>query len=190
MLKQSNNKKAIQKEYGFRYSALIELPYFDPIRHTVIDPMHNLFLGTAKHCLDLWMKREILTKSDIEIIENQMSHLYAPHSVGRLPLKIGTGFSGFTADQWRNWRVGFSAIVLRGVLPTEHLRYWLLFVKACSLICTRCLLKENVTLADQYFQMFCRQFLDVNGPTACTPNMHLHLHLKECLFDYGPPYAF
>ena len=67
---------------------------------------------------------------------------------------------------------------------------WLLFVKACSLICTRCLLKENVTLADQYFQMFCRQFLDVNGPTACTPNMHLHLHLKECLFDYGPPYAF
>ena len=52
-----------------------------------------------------------------------MSHLYAPHSVGRLPLKIGTGFSGFTADQWRNWTVGFSAIVLRGVLPAEHLRY-------------------------------------------------------------------
>lgn len=116
-------QKAIQKEYGLRYSALIELPYFDPIRHTVIDPMHNLFLGTAKHCLDLWMKREILTKSDIEKIENHMSHLYAPHSVGRLPLKIGTGFSGFTADQWRNWTVGFSAIVLRGVLPAEHLRY-------------------------------------------------------------------
>ena len=25
---------------------------------------------------------------------------------------------------------------------------------------------------------------------ACTPNMHLHLHLKECINDYGPVYSF
>lgn len=76
------------------------------------------------------------------------------HSVGRLPLKIGSGLSGFTADQWKNWTIQFSPVVLRGVLPAEHLQYWLLFVKACSLLCTRCLLKENVNLADQYLHMF------------------------------------
>ena len=53
-------QKAIQKKYGLRYSALIELPYFDPIRHTVIDPMHNLFLGTAKHCLDFSLASQTL----------------------------------------------------------------------------------------------------------------------------------
>ena len=183
-------QKSIQKEYGIRYSILIELPYFNPIKHTVIDPMHNLFLGTAKHCLQLWIKKEILTKSDIDTIEQLMLQLYAPHSVGRLPRKIGSGFSGFTADQWKNWTIQFSPVVLRGVLPAVHLQYWLLFVKACTLLCTRCLLKENINLADQYFHMFCVKFLNANGPTACTPNMHLHLHLKECFDDYGPPHAF
>lgn len=38
--------------------------------------------------------------------------------------------------------------------------------------------------------MFCTKFEQVNGGEACTPNMHMHLHLKECLLDYGPPYAF
>ncbi len=44
-----NTKTSIQQmesKYGVRYSIL---PYFDPIKFTVIDPMHNLFLGTGKH---------------------------------------------------------------------------------------------------------------------------------------------
>ena len=94
-------QKSIEKEYGIRYSVLLELPYFNPIRQTVIDPMHNLFLGTAKRCMELWTKN-VLSKQDIEIIEERMSRLQAPYSIGRLPLEIGSGFSGFTADQWRN----------------------------------------------------------------------------------------
>ena len=152
--------------------------------------MHNLFLGTAKHCLELWVKKDIITRKDFLKMEEQMLHLHAPHSAGRLPLKIGSGFAGFTADQWRNWTIGYSPIVLRQVLPREHLQYWLLFVKGCSILCSRCLLKEHVELAHNYLHMFCCQFLQVNGPNACTPNMHLHMHLKECLYDYGPPYAF
>ena len=38
---------AIEVETGIKYSVLIELDYFDPIRFTIVDPMHNLFLGTA-----------------------------------------------------------------------------------------------------------------------------------------------
>ena len=38
-----------ESKYGVRYSVLLALPYFDPVRHTTIDVMHNLFLETAKH---------------------------------------------------------------------------------------------------------------------------------------------
>ena len=152
--------------------------------------MHNLFLGTAKHCMEIWTKNNILSKQDLAIIEKRMSQMQAPYSIGRLPLKIGSGFSGFTADQWRNWTVSYSPIALRDVLPREHLQYWLLFVKACSLLCTRYLKKGNIQLADQYLQLFCTKYEEVNGKEACTPNMHLHLHLKECLNDYGPLYSF
>uniref|UniRef100_A0A1X7SYW1 Uncharacterized protein n=1 Tax=Amphimedon queenslandica TaxID=400682 RepID=A0A1X7SYW1_AMPQE len=97
--------------------------------YTVIDPKHNPFLGTAKYCMQYWPRNNILSKQDIELMEQCMSHFLAPHSVGRLPLKIFSGFSGFSADQ----------------------------------------------------------FEAVNGNAACS---HVHMHLKNCLQDYGPLHAF
>lgn len=38
----------LQKRWGIRYSKLVKLPYFDIVCFHVIDPMHNLLLGTAK----------------------------------------------------------------------------------------------------------------------------------------------
>ena len=32
--------------------------------------------------------------------------------------------------------------------------------------------------------------LKLYGAEMCTPNMHVHLHLKQCLLDYGPLAAF
>lgn len=51
---------ALAKKYGLYYSVLLDLSYFDCIRFTVIDPMHNLFLGTAKSMFKLWMKLGLL----------------------------------------------------------------------------------------------------------------------------------
>ena len=42
-------RSKIESQTGFRNTALLKLPYFNPSRMLVIDPMHNLFLGTAKH---------------------------------------------------------------------------------------------------------------------------------------------
>lgn len=39
------------KNHGVRYSVLLQLPYFDIVRCHIIDPMHNLLLGTAKHVM-------------------------------------------------------------------------------------------------------------------------------------------
>ena len=51
----STTKKAdLQKresEFGCHYTTLLQLPYFDAPRMLIVDPMHNLFLGSAKHFL-------------------------------------------------------------------------------------------------------------------------------------------
>ncbi|KAI9061491.1 hypothetical protein FKP32DRAFT_1575884 [Trametes sanguinea] len=45
----------IAKDLGVRWSELLRLPYWDPIRFTVVDSMHNLYLGLVKrHCRDIW----------------------------------------------------------------------------------------------------------------------------------------
>ena len=51
--------------------------------------------------------------------------------------RFSSSFSGFTADQWRNWTAIFSSVALKGILPPAHLRCWLLFVRACTILCTR-----------------------------------------------------
>ena len=59
-------KSAKESEFGCRYSALVRLPYFDPLRMLTIDPMHNLYLGSGKHMLHLWLEHDLLSSSHID----------------------------------------------------------------------------------------------------------------------------
>lgn len=188
--KTNAEQKDLLKEKGVRYSILLELPYFDPIKFHVIDPMHNLLLGSAKHVMETWSKLDILTKSKFKLIEERVQSIKTPKHVGRLPLKISSSFSGFTADQWKNWTIIFSPVVLKGIIPQEHLTCWLFFVKACTLLCTRVIHRSTILSADLFLLQFCKRFKQLYGDSECTPNMHMHLHLKDCVFDYGSVYSF
>lgn len=183
-------QKTIESDYGIRYSVLLELPYWNPIKHSVVDPMHNLFLGTGKHVMQIWVDRSIITKKDFSRIEQIVAKIVTPRSVGRIPNKIASRFSGFTANQWKNWITVFSPVALKGILPTDHLRCWLLYVRACFLICNHIMTSQAIEEVDQYLTQFCKRFQQLYGPNACTPNMHLHMHLKECLENYGPVHSF
>lgn len=98
----------LESEVGCRYSCLLELPYFDPTRMLIVDPMHNLFLGSGKRMLEIWLKHEILTNIHFSLIQNKVDHMITPIDVGYIPYKIASAFSGFTADQFKNWITTFS----------------------------------------------------------------------------------
>ena len=122
----------LERESGVRYSVLIELPYFDAPRMCIVDPMHNLLLGTAKHMVELW--KSISSKQYEEIQERVDSHV-CPSDIGRIPSKISSSFSGFTAEQWKNWTLFFSLFSLKGILPWQHYKCWQVFAYACYLLC-------------------------------------------------------
>lgn len=126
----------VTKNSGVRYSILQELEYFDPVRFHVVDPMHNLLLGTAKHALSMWIQQELISPAQCNKIQEIVDSFSFPSDIGRIPYKITSGFSGFTADQWRTWTVILSPVVLKGILPLEHYSCWSLFVEACFYLCT------------------------------------------------------
>jgi len=163
--KQAKSRSAqqdIERAEGVRFSVLVELPSFDPIRCLIIDPMYNPYLGTAKYVTLFWIENQILSSDDLRVLQERVLKIVAPRSLGRLPLKVSTHFAGFTADQWRNWVVAYSAIALHSVLPPQHLQYWLVFVKACILGSQNVTI-QNIHLAHKYLKMFCKKFQDVNG---------------------------
>ena len=111
-----------------------ELPYFDPTRMLVVDPMHNLFLGSAKHMIKLWNSNDVLTSSNFECIQKVVDGMKLPADIGRIPLKIETRFSGFTADQYKCWTLYYSIPSLHEVMDSSHLECWRHFVLACRLL--------------------------------------------------------
>ena len=180
----------LEQKFGVRYTLLNELPYFDASRMTVIDPMHNLLLGTAKHMVEMWKSSSLLNSKDMDAIQAKVDSFVTPPDIGRIPTKIFSGFSGFTAEQWKNWTIYFSLYALKDHLHWQHYNCWHLFVKACYILCRRKISQAQLQDADKFIAEFCELFSRLYGPTCCTMNMHLHGHLVSCIQDYGPVYAF
>lgn len=180
----------IERECGVRFTELLRLPYFDCIRFSVVDPMHNTLLGTTRHMITIWKEKSLLSTHDFERIQGQVDRFVTPPDVGRIPHKILSGFSAFTADQLKNWTLIYSLVVLKSVLPEVHYNCWYIFVQACQLLCSRAISHTNVSKLNDLLICFCKKFEELYGADACNPNMHLHGHLKECILDFGPGSAF
>ena len=90
------------KQTGVRWSELLRLLYFNPIRFTIVDLMHCLFLGIAKWIVKtIWVNEGILNQESLIKVQKKMDEFQIPSDLGRIPGKIyaGEGFSNFTADQ-------------------------------------------------------------------------------------------
>ena len=88
----------------------------------------------------------------MEKIEERLMHIHCPLDIGRLPLKIGSGFTGFTASQWHYWVTIYSPITLKGILPSNYLNPWFLFVKACKILCAPSITLSNLKDADNFHE--------------------------------------
>ena len=54
-------RKKLEREHGVRYSELYRLPYYSPVRQHTLDPLHNLFLRTAKNFINFWKNSKIIS---------------------------------------------------------------------------------------------------------------------------------
>ena len=147
---------------------LLQLPYFDPVRYTVIDIMHNMLLGTGKHMFKVWLKLEILNVRNLEEINRISSLICTPHSMGRLPINILSNYGGFKAAQWQAWIIVYSPVVLKGIIADNHLQRWLLFVKACRILTQR-IVQSDIIAADLLLLNFCQKFELLYDKENCTP---------------------
>ncbi|KAG1440026.1 hypothetical protein G6F56_012072 [Rhizopus delemar] len=123
---------------GTRWTVLHKLPYFDAARFTVIDPMHNLFLGTCLKMARIWTGSayvddiELLTKTILRQMKAEGQKIILPSGEDCGPImdkmESGIGFSGLKADEWRVWCHSLSPVLLKGRLPTREFDHWMLFL--------------------------------------------------------------
>ena len=112
----------------------MKLPYFNIIKQHIIDPMHNGYVGTAKHMVSIWQDLGFLGHAEFEKLQTKVDNMIVPYGIGRIPHKICSKFSGLTADQRCNWTNIYSLYVLKGILPDEHYSCWVMFVETSMLL--------------------------------------------------------
>ena len=88
------------------------------------------------------------------------------------------------------WTTLYSPLVLHTRLSPELYNHWVLFSEACSILCRPYVTVSDIDRADGLLLEFCVKQEQLYGPQSCTPNMHMHCHLKDCIMDVGPLHLF
>ncbi|EMD32048.1 hypothetical protein CERSUDRAFT_77644 [Gelatoporia subvermispora B] len=110
------------KSHAARYYALSRLPYFDPVRMSVIDPMHNILLGVIKaQWYDTWILTNTLrartstnkVPRELDQIHALLSNFEMPQWVGRLPRDVGYPAGGsLTSDEWKAMALVYLPLII------------------------------------------------------------------------------
>jgi hypothetical protein len=188
------SREAHFKEHGVRWSELLRLPYMDPIRFAVVDPMHCLFLGVAKWIIkSIFINQNKLNMEQLHIAQNRMDHVDLPPDIGRIPPKIAIGndgFSNLTADQWKTFIMIYSTTILWDMLDDNDRKILGHFVRACNLLVARFITEDDLKEAQERLKDMAYLIENTYGPEFITSNIHLALHIPDCCRDYGPIYNF
>lgn len=182
-------RKKKELDVGGRFTELFHLPYYNTVRYAIIDPLHNLFLGTSKRLQHYWIRMGLLNSCNLKIVQERVDNFNTPSNIGHMPGKIASGFSNMTADEWKNWTILYSVIALHDILPPQHMACWQLFVSACTILCSPIITLSEIDHVQQLLYEF---FISVERLDSynVTINTHLHLHYSQCLKDYGPCYGY
>ena len=148
------------------------------------------FKGIAKHTFHVWVDAGIIDKAKMKKLDDRMKLLKLPSDIGRIARNMSDCYKNMKADEWKHWTLIYSMFALRGVLPSIDYDIWALFVSACTILCNRSITPKAAADAHNSLKEFCCAFEERYGTDCCVPNMHLSLHIKDCILDYGSVYGF
>ena len=69
----------------------------------------------------MWIAFGLITDAHFKVVQDCIDTFLVPPDIGRIPTKIHSGFSSFTAEQFKNLVIHYSIIALHGLLSSDHL---------------------------------------------------------------------
>ncbi len=185
------------KASGVRWSPLLNLPYFDIVRCTVIDMMHNRYLGVAKKILKLWFREGIV---DIKL-EQAVQRLDVPGHLGKIMSSFyGSNFKKrnetkkaklkyMKAAELLHFVIYYSDVVLEDLIDAGNFSMWKCFSASCRLSSGNYLTADNIKECRKQTRDCLIKCEDLHGQ-ECVPNMHLMMEgTLEQLEDWGPDHV-
>lgn len=172
---------------GIKGPTLLSYMVEDLFPNTAIDSMHCIYLGVMRQMLVL-MFDVVSAYKHLKVVNDRMLKIAAPHFLDRAPETIDK-LVHWKASMLRAFLFYFSVCVLSDVLKPEYFEHFLLFVKGVSLLNSSSISPDDTTLADLLLKQFVQQFQTLYGKRHMSHNLHMLMHLSECVRRLGPLWA-
>ena len=105
--------------------------------------------------------------------------------------KTSQYYKSMKADKWCLWTHVHSLYVLTDIILKKHLIVCSMFVSACHNVYKKVSVWTNSMQAAIFLELCRLGFLDyVVANIVIQTCIYIHVHLKNCLLEYGPKHAF
>ncbi|KAG1609946.1 hypothetical protein G6F46_010396 [Rhizopus delemar] len=78
-------QRTLQTDIGSKWSELHRPEYFDVVRLITVDPMHNLFRGTPKRMVEVWVDHGLLAIADFKAMADRSVAIIIPSQNCKIP---------------------------------------------------------------------------------------------------------
>lgn len=168
------------------------LPCFDVINGVTIDYMHCILLGVTKMLLTLWTDKAYSTNpwhlgSDkMKKLEERYLAIKPPNVITRTPRSLPKNLAHFKASELRAFRLYYALPCLWGLLEEDYFQHLLLLVDAIFLLLQDSISPSDINKSSSLLVHFCTRMEALYGRRYETYNVHMLLHLPDCVRQLGP----
>lgn len=128
-------QERLARKFGVKYSSLLRLDYWDPIRFMVVDSLHAFWLGVCRSLMTMWRDRKWKKGSKhLSIMQARLDAMRVPADVCRLLNKWSSNMSGLTGHQVKAFVGCFSTAVFVGFLSEQEEKLWTHLVIASRIL--------------------------------------------------------
>lgn len=168
------------------------IPGFDIVSGVTIDYMHCVLLGITKMLLALWTDNSYsaqpwyLGSNVIKKLEQRYLEIKPPNVITRTPRSMLKNLAHFKASELRAFLLYYSLPCLWGLLEEDYFQHLLLLVNAIFLLLQDSIPPSNIERSSSMLVHFCTRMEALCGKRYETYNVHMLLHLPDCVRNLGP----
>lgn len=168
------------------------LPGLDIISGVTIDYMHCVLLGITKMLLTLWTDNSYsaqpwyLGPDNIKKLEERYLAIKPPNVITRTPRSLLKNLAHFKASELRAFLLYYSLPCLWGLLEEDYFQHLLLLVNGIYLLLQDSISPSDIESSSLMLLHFCTRMEALYDKRYETYNVHMLLHLPDCMRNLGP----
>ena len=151
-------------------------------------------LGVMKLLMLLWFnsahnhERYYLGRK-VSIVDKCLSEINPPSIITRRP-HGSEHFKFYKASEYQSFLLYYSLPVLHDILPPEYWNHYACFVVSIYNLTQQSISDEQLQYCEQTIKQFCCKFEQLYGRRYMSANIHLLLHLTQCVRELGPLWVY